>query len=330
VLESLQYVSLFYVTSTTLLAIGVFKELKFSGKILYTAVALFAFNPTLSLFSGYISDDAPVLLFSTAVIYFSLRWYRTAYLSDILFTAICLGVGTLAKISILMLVPALTFLFLYKLFSSPHQKEILFQESLFIIIAVPLALLWIFRNHILFDMPFNNVPDTSPAGQSFAHLFLSERISDFSQLITPFINSPYIVDSNIVLSFIKTELFGEWNLSLIHRFLYYPAVILYILNILLKILIAYAVCNLFYHPKSLAPSFLFMGIICLTVWAYAIKYALDYPYACSTDYRLIAILMPAEISLLFSFSHSKMIVKTLTIISFGYIFASIWIYGNLF
>lgn len=301
-LTNLQYLSLFYVTGATIFAYKIFSFLGFKEKTLYAMLLFFAFNPSLTLFSGYISDDAPLLFWSMAVVYYSLRWYETPSTFLIIIVAICFGLGTLTKLSLLMLAPALSFLFLYKLLTANHKDVVLKHLSIFVIIAVPLSLIWVIRNHIGYDMQFYHIPDTSPQGQRFLHLSLSERLSDFSKLFTPFIDAPHIVDANIWLALIKTELFGEWDLSLLHSNILLPAKILYTLNIFLKLSSLYGCFYLIYKriQKSGNENILeyFFIILYFTLWGYSLKYAMDYPYICSTDYRLFIQLMLPEIIIL--------------------------------
>ena len=298
--ELLQYVSLFYVTASSILAAMILKELKLPYFLFLTGGTLFAFHPTLFLFSGYISDDAPVVFWGLAVTYFVLRWYKTNFTAYLLYAALCFGAGVLTKLSMLMMVPALSVLFAYKLIKNKEKRADIYQGlCLFIIIAVPLSLLWVIRNHILYDMPFYNVPDTSPWGQNFKHLSFAERISDFSQLFSPFLSVPASVDANIWLAILKTELFGEWN-PFIHRSLaYYPAFFIYLFNLIIKPLVLGGLIVLLPKIKRL-PSLIFPFIVFwliqyVTVWSYGFKYAMDYPYACSTDYRLFAQLLLPEI-----------------------------------
>ena len=207
---------------------AILKELKLSSSLYLLALLLLGFNPTLFLFSGYISDDTLILFWGCCVIYFALKWFNQEKTSYIVACALCFALGVLTKLSLLILVPALSFMFIYKLYRKQFARSIWLDLNLFIIITVPLALSWIVRNHILFDMQFYNVPDTSPNGQNFYYLTFSERILDFTQLLSPFIQAPTIVDANMWLALIKTEHFGEWNLALTHTFLLYPALVLYL------------------------------------------------------------------------------------------------------
>ncbi len=300
--ETLQYLSLFFVTATTLVMAVILKELKLASSLYLFALLLLGFNPTLFLFSGYISDDTPVLFWGCCVIYFALKWFNQEKTSYIVACALCFALGVLTKLSLLMLAPALSFLFIYKLYRNQFARSIWLDIDLFIIIAVPLALSWIVRNHILFDMQFYNVPDTSPQGQNFYYLTFSERILDFSQLLSPFIQSPTLVDANMWLALIKTELFGEWDLSLAHSFLLYPAIVLYSLNLLLKIAVLISCCFIIYtslkRKFSFSPISAFFIILYFTLWGYSFKYAMDYPFVCSSDFRLFALLMIPEIILI--------------------------------
>ncbi len=300
-LDGLQFVSLFYVSSSIIYFSYILRELKIKGLTFYALLLLFAYNPTLTLFSGYISDDTPVFFWSTFVIYYVIRWYKTNKLKYLSYTALGFGLGTLTKISILMIVPAISFLFLCKLLSSANKKQCLFQLSVFIIIVVPLSLLWIIRNHIMFDMQFFNVPDTSPAGQSFRDFSLSERLFNFSNLFSVFISAPTVVDHNIFLSLIKTELFGEWDLSLTTSIIHTPAMLLYVLNISLKLLVLISCACILYSNvirSKFDVFYLFFALFYLTIFIYSIKYSIDFPYVCSSDFRLFAQINVAELLLL--------------------------------
>lgn len=294
--EGLQYLSLFYTSATTIVIVKILKKFNVDGYILYGATLLFVFNPTLFLLSGYISDDTPVLFWSSLFLYQLICWYQTGNTQCLFWAACCFGIGTLTKLSILMLTPAVAFLFIYKLFSTKDKVKITTDLSLFVVIAVPLSLIWIIRNHMWFDMPFYNVPDTSPAGQNFRYFSFWERLFDFSQILSPFIDAPAITDKNMWLSLIKTELFGEWNLSKAHSFIYFPAFVLYLLTLLFKVFVLLCVLMLLYQQKyRFCPFAVFCIIIYFTIWLYSFKYAMDYPYVCSSDYRLFTSLMFSDV-----------------------------------
>lgn len=326
-LEGLQYLSLLYVTFATILVTKILNELNFSGKTLYAALILFAFNPTLTLFSGYLSDDVPTIFWSIFTIYFIIRWHKEELSKYIIYAAIGFGCGVLTKLSILMLVPALCFIFAYKLFISRLPKQQIIQQlCYFVIIAVPLSLLWIIRNHILFDMQFYNIPDTSPAGQSFKYLTLQNRFFDFTLFFTPFINAPVINDANIFSALIKTELFGEWDFSLTKPIVYFPALFLYLMNIFLKLFAIIGCVIVFLNSTFRRPIICMFAILYLTIWIYAVKYALDYPYVCSTDFRLFSQLMLPEIILQSIFFTKTMKNTAYIAISIFYAVLSCFIY----
>lgn len=335
-LENLQYASLFYVTVTTLFYAALLNRLQFSSMIKNALLCLMAFNPTLILFSGYISDDTPVLCWSLAVNYFLICWYQEERLSDISAAAFCFAAGCLTKLSILLLVPAISVLFLYKLTITTNRRLIWQQICCFVIIAVPLSLLWVIRNHILFDMQFFNVPDTSPAGQNFYHLSLLTRLGDFSMAFVPFIDAPEIVDGNIFFAILKTELFGEWDFSKTVPLLLKPAYALYFLNIAIHILVLCAVLRCLFLILRRTPAAnrlcVFFILQYVTIWFYICKYALDYPYICSTDYRLFAQLLLSGTLLGFalsSFKQQKMASRCLLTISICYATLVTLIYGLL-
>ena len=298
--EGLQYLSLFYVTASTVFAFKMFYELKFRRNILYSLIIFFAFNPILFLFSGFISDDTPVFFLEIIFLYQLIKWYKYKKTSYIIYAAVCFGLGCLTKLSILALVPAVAILFMYELIVSQNKQKILYDLSLFVVIAVPLSLLWIVRNHVLFDMQFYNIPDTSPSGQNFKYLTFFERIGDLSQLFSPFINAPYVADANMWLALIKTELFGEWNLSLLNSAVFIPAFALYLINIAIKLcalcgcfIISY---NFFYRNRDFL--LFFFVLVYVILCGYSFIYGMKYPFVCSSDYRLFAFLIMPELTIL--------------------------------
>ena len=327
-LESLQYLSLFYVTTTAFFIAKILHLLNLKGYLYKATLILLIFNPTFTLFSGYISDDVPVLFWSIFTTYFIIKWYKTNELKYIIIGGIGLGLGTLTKLSILLLAPAMSWIFLYKLIKDKDKELIIRGISLFVIVTIPIALLWIIRNHILFDMQFYNIPDTSPMGQNFKFLKLSDRIGDFSMLFTPFINAPHTADANMILALIKTELFGEWDFSILNKQIFIPAFILYILNLLIKIsaLISIIFISLKKNIKDKSLLIFFM-ITYVGCWLYAIKYAIDYPYVCSSDYRLFTLLLlPEAIILGKIFITNKLRERTLLTICTLYATLSVVIY----
>ncbi len=293
--EGLQYLSLFYVTATTIFIARILCLFRFSKKTYLALLILISFNPTLFLFSGYISNDVAVLFWSVFVIYYILMWYKKDSIKHILLSAIGFGFGVLSKLSMLLYAPCISLFFLFKLLKSNHKEKTIRAISLFVIIAVPLSLLWIVRNHILFDMQFYNIPSTSPGGQNFYNLSLFDRLTDFSMLSSPFMNVPYVNDANMILAIIKTELFGEWDLRIFSKNIEAAATIIYLINIVIKLvsLLGFIILTTNKSTYNNAYAILFISIWIIT-WGYIIKYTMELPYICSSDYRLFTLIMLAE------------------------------------
>lgn len=305
--EGLQYLSLLYVTLSTIFASKIFYELKFRKCLFYGSVILFSFNPILFLFSGFVSDDTPIFLLIILFFYQLIKWYKYQRTSYLVYAAICFGLGGLTKLSVLTLVPTVAVLFIYKLFISDNKKKTLSDLSLFVIIAIPLSLLWIIKNHILYDMQFYNIPDTSPNGQNFKYLTFFERIGDFSQFFSPFINAPHVADANMWLALIKTELFGEWDFSLLNSIVFVPAFLLYFMNIALKLISLYGCFVISYDFIQKKSNFLtlFFVLTYIILWGYSFNYTLNYPFVCSSNYRYFAFLAIPELVILGNIFQNK-------------------------
>ncbi len=326
--EGLQYLSLFYITVTTILVARILYMFKFSKKTYLSLLILIAFNPTLFLFSGYITNDVAVLFWGTFTLYYLLLWYKKGLTKYLLYTAIGFGLGTLSKLSMLLYAPCISLVFLSKLLNTKAKEKTIKDISLFIIIAVPISLSWITRNHILFDMQFYNIPDTSPGGQSFNNISLFDRITDFSMLFTPFINAPYINDANMVLAIIKTELFGEWDFRIFNKNVISFAVVIYFINIAIKITSLLGFIKLISDKKTYNNVYAILFIVIwILSWGYMIKYTMDLPYVCSSDYRLFASIMLSESFIIGSLiSKNKTAQYVLLAVSIIYAISSSLIY----
>jgi len=327
--EILQFLSLFYVVGILIVTIRILRMFQFSPIVFYAVCILTAFNPTFFLFSGYISDDVPVLFLALFSLYYLLKWYKGEQLNNLLISAICFGLAVLTKLSALVMTPVFVLLFLRKLYQNKFSQNTIKALSLFVIIAVPLSLIWIARNHFLYDMDFYNIPDTSPSGQNFRNLTFFERILDFSLLEKPFIHSPLANDGNMFLALIKTELFGEWNLSLNHKIIVIPATILYFINIIIKVVAIFGGFFILINAKKQTFLTVVFSLFYLLIWGYSFKYAMDYPYVCSSDYRLFSLLNLPELIILATLCYNKISAKILLISAFIFAFLSCFVYINL-
>lgn len=327
--EILQFVSLFYVTGIIVMTARILRMFAFSSLAFYAVLILNAFNPTFFLFSGYISNDVPVLFWAITSLYYLLKWYKDERLNNLLISATCFGLGVLTKLSILMTVPIFVLLFLHKLYLRKCAQNIIRAISLFIIIAVPLSLIWIIRNHLLYDMDFYNIPDTSPSGQNFKYITFSERILNFSLLGEPFIHSPLANDSNMFLALVKTELFGEWDLRLNHQIIAFPAAILYFINIIIKATALLGCLSILLKAPRDSILTATFSLFYLIVWGYSFKYAMDYPYTCSSDYRLFTLINLPELIILATICKSQRSSKVLLVTAVTFAILSSFIYASL-
>lgn len=92
-------------------------------------------------------------------------------------------------------------------------------------------------------------------------------------------------------------------MSIGNVFIYVPAKLLYLLNIFLKICTVAGILYLLHQAATdkssrNKPFVWFFIVLYITLWGYSFKYAMDYPYACSTDYRLFAQLILPETAIL--------------------------------
>lgn len=74
--------------------------------------SLIAFNPSFIIFAGSINNDILSITFMLGAILWTLRWYKTRTMRNIIPIALCIGFGMMTKLSVALVAPAVGLLFL--------------------------------------------------------------------------------------------------------------------------------------------------------------------------------------------------------------------------
>lgn len=75
-------------------------------------VSLIAFNPSFIIFAGSINNDILSITFMLGAILWTLRWYKTRTMRNIIPIALCIGFGMMTKRPVALVAPAVGLLFL--------------------------------------------------------------------------------------------------------------------------------------------------------------------------------------------------------------------------
>ena len=213
-LENIQILPLFYTGCATIAAYGIFRELKLKGAALAVSFALFAFHPSLTVFSGFINNDPLCFLFCVLTVLFTLRWHNRTDTADIMLAALCLGLSSLSKASGGLAVPALAFIFLHKFYAEKELRaQLCRQFALFLTISAPLCLAWPLFCKLVFGFPFDYVPHGAKGVFDISALPLWRRFFDFApaSLSSVFMRLSN-GDHNMITALVKSSLFGEFRL----------------------------------------------------------------------------------------------------------------------
>lgn len=217
-LESLQLLTLFYSSLCMLISYRIISEFGIRGKAAVATFAITVFHPTFIIFAGSINNDILSITFQLAAILYTLRWYKSRHLSDIIKIALCVGLGMMTKLSAWMVAPAIAMVFLYALISDLKEGRRRFsfylrQYSIFAAFCLPLGLWWSIRNYLLHSVPPTYIPflDTNNP-QYIGYHSIFKRFFDFSayQFSSVFDQwgEPYY-EFNPGIGLLKTSMFGE-------------------------------------------------------------------------------------------------------------------------
>lgn len=280
-----------------------FKTLGLKGKAFVFAFLMPAFSFTFVLMSVFMNNEALAIMFTVACVFFIVRWYKNPGFGNIIFAALCLGLGMMTKTSAVFVAVFAAIVFLTMLIRKMKEKDamILFQFLVFVLIAVPIGMWFQVRNLILFDQPFGYVLRI-PEGidQWLGDLTVSERYLTFP--IANLFEFPFLIHNrdinplygNVCMNTIRTFSFGEigvfWHME-IPQFV--AAAILTINLLVLAIAIVFTFIALICAIKKRNVIILAIFVFSLALLGSYLYFSYDYPFVCTANYRYIMFLTVA-------------------------------------
>lgn len=291
--ESVQVLSLSYMLVLMVLVYFICKELELTERATLIVMAISSFHPIFILLSGSINNDALSICLSGLAFYLAICWYKRPTILNILLLALCIGLSMMAKLSSALIAPGIGAMMLYKLYEGRDNiKKYILEFFLFGIVVFPIGLWWPIRNKILWDMPFNYIPEV---GEQLTHSSLFSRLFDI-RLSSPYaslINNGAEYDEyNVFLALIKTSLFGEADFSMVSRWITPFAWLLFVSFIviaLLEIIALVKVCISRKDGLEIQYKILF-GVTCISILAGYLSFALSYNNFSAQDFRYGALM----------------------------------------
>lgn len=303
--ESLQTLTLFYSICIMITAYKILRYFGLSGKALFIPLLIINFHPTFIIFSGSINNDVLSVAFVMGAVHSALNWYRDRRISDIIKTALCIGLGMMTKVSAAIVAPptALLFLMVFIKHFSGEWKKLLCQFVIFGVICLPLGLWFGIRNYIKWEIPLTYVQKMEKTElQYIGDQSFYDRVTDFSpkQLQSVYLQWAWKDDDgniqgyneyNPAISAIKSSVFGEFvNEQCFEKAQYLNSIakILFWDNVLIAA--AALICMaafLFVRCSADATQKLFLVSFWLAMMLSFYKMAHDYSFTCTLNFRYI-------------------------------------------
>lgn len=327
-LEGLQILPLLFSSFMIIIVDKINLKLKISNKYRYLIDLIFAIHPTLIYFSGSINNDCLLLFLESLVILLLVNFSENSNWHNIIYLAIVTGLCVMDKMNGAVMSIPILYIFIDKfIYIIKHDKKevkpYILKILTFGLISLPIGLWFPIRNIIKFSS--TKIPEPGDWLFTGNHSILSRFFTINIKELFHYANMAE--DYNLPSFIIKSSLFGEYkyeNINLI-------TTIMLVLNILLIIIsLIFTIKYLTRKSKNKSINILLITGLSFIVAMYLFNY--NYPFACSMDFRYIAIcLIPGIIMLGYGVDqlHNLWLKKIIGILSYTFVITNI-IFISLF
>ncbi|MBR1540341.1 MAG: phospholipid carrier-dependent glycosyltransferase [Clostridia bacterium] len=275
-IEALQLLPFIYSSITLIFIKKILDKFGISETSQIFVLLICVFNPISVIYSGCISNDALVNLFSIVSIYFLIKWYQDSNVKNILVLAITLGLGSITKHSILVNYAITGIVFLWKLKQQKNEK-LFTQYIIFAILLIPITFAYPIRNFILFGQkPFAVQPASKTLYIGNFSLWEQYRPLDKTLLHSSFA----LKDHNIFSNVLRTSVNPFWFLN------HFIVVIEYFVSIVLLLTSCIGIITLLQIQKE--NLHIKLSVLVTSLWLFSfIMLNLTMPYSCSANARYV-------------------------------------------
>lgn len=287
-MEAAKLVPAFASCSMLIVCNRLFQELGLSRQAVVIAMAVLAFHPTFFILSSSINNDMLMIFFVAVSLLYTVKWYKSKTICNILILAVTIALATTTKVSGVLVALLTAVVFLKTLLQKQplgSRRKLTGQFALFALVCLPLGLWYAVRNALLFGQPFSYVLPMSTKSalyigwHSLTSRFLSFPIGD---LFRNFFCNPY-GDYNIWVYLVKCSMFGEFSFNTGYPF----AGPLLVCNLILIVLsLAAMIWILLARDVSRLTRFMLGGLWFLQMGSFLL-FNLKYPFGCTMDFRYI-------------------------------------------
>lgn len=291
-IEGLQIITAICSSLILLVVYKINKEIKIKDIYKVLIMGMMAFHPTFIILAGSINNDILMILLTFVIILYLIKWHKESSIKNTIVLALVTGLAVMTKVSAaIMAVPILYTFFDRYLREFKENKKILnwkfiLKMILFGVISLPIGLWHPIRNLILFNQPLGGV--LIPAQiYNVSNYSITSRF--FSVSFTELIKEIYVVipgDHNIFSYIVKSSIFGEWtyeNIDILATLLKCVNLVLIIISVALSIM-----CMVKNNKKQENKYIIdLLAIIWIINLVSYYGFNLQYPYACTMDFRYL-------------------------------------------
>jgi len=294
--ENIQMLTLFYSMSYLLLSLKIFREIGLKEVGLVLAFSVIAFHPTFLILSGSINNDMLSILLMLGGCYYTIRWYKDPSVKNILKIALCIGFGMMAKLTVVLIAPAVALVLLSRFLSEKsHRWKFIQQYIMFAVLCIPLGLWWEVRNLILFQVPITYVQKLGPDSRQYIGDYtVYQRLFDWSayQFKNLYVawGTPYF-EHNIFLTLLKTSVFGESDLGAGNPYMGTPSAFLFYSHAVLVGVSLFAMgWVIFKKTRDYERIYkVFFSVLLITFMASYIRFCFAFPHTCTQNIRYVTL-----------------------------------------
>lgn len=314
----LSYLFLFYVISSKIL-----KNLNINGLNYIVLLVFITFFPIFNAIGGYVNNDMLLIVFQAFVILNSILYYKTDKQKYLFYIIIGATLGCLTKLSGILVLGGVGFLFLVKLYQKRNKKT--FRDiciaSILILVGISI---WPIYQYVVLGVDFSFVPPQEHL--SLVKYSLFERFNPIKAFTyTKIFYNDFGI--NLFETMTKTALFGQWDFTYRispNMWLIYLLVLLY--KFILFSIIVFGGFILVKERKNILVLYTF--VLLFSVLAGQIAFSLKHPYMCNQDFRYGAVLV-LIMAMIFGFVFNKInnklrIFLCYTIVIFGLTSLFVW------
>lgn len=264
------------------------KENHLLGRAGNVIMLIVACMPNYYLMAGRINNDSLVFFFMVLIVRYTIKWYRNPDYKNTIILALGFGFGIMTKVSCGVMALFTGIVMLIKFYQTVKNHTYISMLKKFIVfggISGVLGLWYPLRNYILFHQPLNYVAEIPIENPVYCgDHSLAERFSllyDFTG--TRALYNNYIDDYNLLGFFSRSAVFGEFEFSVTEWVAHWLFTINGILALVALIAMIYCLIKVKNHRNVMfGLAFAWLLQVGSFIW-----FNIQYPFACTMDYRYI-------------------------------------------